>query len=92
MSDAPWDGRGQRLALLATTLASIDAAPAHLRAPLIREARAILDTLDAALDESSGSSPLLPPAGHASEIDRGPTLEELRNQFAAGTDGPRRHH
>lgn len=91
MSTTPWDGRGQRLALLATALASIDAAPAHLRAPLIREARAILDALDAS-DGAGGSGPPPPPISHASETDRGPTLEELRNQFATGADGPCRHH
>ena len=84
----PWDGWAQRRALLATTLASVDAAPPHLRAPLIREARGLLDSLD----ETSTAGEPRPTGGTTTEGETGSLLDDLRQRFAAASDDPRRHH
>ena len=78
-SQSRFDVAAERKALLATALASIDAAPVACRAPLIREARALIDALDGAA-----------PAG--AETPEEDPLHELRARFAADAhDGGRRH-
>ena len=78
-SRSRFDAAAERKALLATALASIDAAPTACRAPLIREARALIDALDGAATTAPGAPKEDP-------------LHELRARFAADAHGGSRRH